>query len=66
MEDWVEQVNQFCQGPSAKTPAFTLDEIWSECATASRVGRRDCPFGDFRTELTFCSGTAGKDFDTGK
>jgi hypothetical protein len=34
MEDWVAQVNEFCSGPSAKTPAFTLEEILSECANS--------------------------------
>jgi len=34
MEEWVEAVNQFCSGPSAKTPAFTVEEILSECANS--------------------------------
>lgn len=34
MEDWIAQVNEFCNGPSAKTPAFTLDEVLSECANS--------------------------------
>lgn len=34
MEDWVQQVMEFLQGPSSNTPPRTLEEALSECASS--------------------------------